>query len=113
MTAPAENNTTADETNDSANLRSLRYRPGVMNAQIWYSQAGLVSTNPAAMPICNRILNASNGWVCNNPHFWPAKLTRWPTGSRQYGSLINWPSEGIGPTFTANQMKPRIAPATI
>jgi hypothetical protein len=92
------NSTTAAVTNVLANLRSLRYRPGVMNAHTWYSQTGLVSTNPAAMPTSSRILKPSNGSVCSSAHGLLAKLTRWVVGNRQYGSFINWPSDWIGPT---------------
>src|ERR1700716_3759326 len=97
MTAPSVNSTTAAVTNVVANFFSLRYRPGVMNAQTWYSHNGLVSTNPAAMPTSSRILQPSNGSVCSSAHGRLAKLTRWVTGNRQYGSFINWPSDGIGP----------------
>src|SRR5215467_2609493 len=104
MTAPIVNNATAQVTKVSANLRSLRYRPGVMNAQTWYSHAGLVSTIPAAMPIFNRIENASNGCVCSNPHGLPSKLTRCVAGSLQYGLVMIVLSDGIGPIRTPNQM---------
>ena len=40
-------------------LRSFFFRPGVMNAQIWYSQIGAVSTAPAMNDTLSRVVKPS------------------------------------------------------
>src|SRR5919204_2371598 len=95
--APAANSAAAQVTKVSAYLRSLAYRPGVMNAQIWYSHTGLVNTAPIAAPTLSWVRNASNGVVCSRRHSGPGG-SRTDDGSLQYGSVTIWPSDGIGPT---------------
>ena len=44
-------------------LRSFLRRPGVMNAQIWYSQNGLVSTAPEMTDTFRRVVNPARTWL--------------------------------------------------
>ena len=49
--------------NTSVYLRSFLRRPGVMNAQIWYSHSGAVKTAPEITDTFNRVVNPSSTFV--------------------------------------------------
>lgn len=86
-----------------------------MNAQIWYSHSGLSSTAPAAVPTCSCTRKISNGSVCSNAQV-PSLviLARYFSRSGwQYGPVRMSPSDGIGPSRTWNQMKPKMAPTAM
>ena len=58
---PARNSGSAAATNPIEYRRSLRVRPGVMNAHSWYSQTGEARMSPMMMLICTRWLKADSG----------------------------------------------------
>src|SRR3954447_6554181 len=91
-TAPVTKSTAPTPTNAAAKRRSLRYRPGVMNAQISCSQTGQARMMPAVSATLSRNMNWSNGAVANNRH-WPsgAIVARAEAGSEQYGPRSHSP----------------------
>ena len=56
---PAANSTVEATMKMTVYLRSFLRRPGVMNAQIWYSQNGAVNTAPAMTETFSRVVKPS------------------------------------------------------
>src|SRR4051812_24823944 len=83
MTVPAANSTIDESTNATPHRRSLRCSPGVMKAQIWYSQIGHDTTMPATSETLSRMKKASVG--CVKIRSQPAPPVRLLAGTSQYG----------------------------